>query len=50
MDSKETHSLLNTFDRVWVRPYGPPEIVESDQESGLINDEAKVYFSRIGSD
>ena len=50
LDSKETHSLLNTFDRIWVRPYGPPEIVESDQESGLINDEAKVYFSRIGSE
>jgi hypothetical protein len=50
LKSKETHELLCTFDRIWVRPYGPPEIIESDQESGLINDEAKVYFSRIGSE
>ena len=50
LKSKATHELLCTFDRIWVRPYGPPEIIESDQESGLINDEAKVYFSRIGSE
>jgi len=49
LESKETHSLLITFDRIWIRPYGPPEIIESDQESGFINDEAEVYFSRIGS-
>jgi hypothetical protein len=41
---------LHTFDRIWIRQYGPPEIIESDQESGLINDEAKVYFSRVGSE
>ena len=50
LESKATLSLLNGIDRIWIRPYGAMDTLESDQESGLINDEAKVYLSRLGID
>ena len=35
---------------MWVRPYGPPRVIESDQEGGLVNDEAKTYLAHIGTE
>ena len=40
--------LLHTFETLWIRPYGNPDVIETDQESGLTSDEAKVYFDRLG--
>ena len=48
LPSKTTPALLTGIDQIWIRPYGAPDIIESDQESGLVNDEAKVYFSSVG--
>eukprot|EP00975_Prorocentrum_lima_P069637 12927503-Prorocentrum_lima.AAC.1 len=35
--------------KTWIRPFGPPRIIESDQEGGSISDEAKVFLSRAGT-
>ena len=48
LPNKTTKALLEGIDTIWIRPYGAMDILESDQESGLINDEAKVYFARLG--
>ena len=40
---------MNAFEMSWVRPFGPPDVLETDQESGLISEETKVYLSRIGT-
>ena len=50
LPSKTTPSLIDGIDLMWIRPYGPMDVLESDQESGLVNDESKVYFSRLGTE
>jgi len=50
LPNKTTHELIRSFELLWVRPYGPPLTIESDQESGLVCDEAKMYFSRLGTE
>jgi len=49
LSSKTTNDLIRTFEMAWVRPYGPPLFLESDQESGLVTDEAKLYLQRAGT-
>eukprot|EP00975_Prorocentrum_lima_P069189 12924823-Prorocentrum_lima.AAC.1 len=36
-----TNSILQGLQEVRIRPFGPPRIIESDQEGGLISEEAK---------
>jgi len=48
--NKSAAVLLASFDAIWVRPYGAPKILESDQESGLLADEVRVYLGRIGTE
>ena len=49
LSAKDTWSLLRTLWDIWIRPYGPPEELETDQESGLISAESKRYLQRIGT-
>ena len=35
---------------MWIRPYGPPTKLESDQEGGLTTDTAKIYLGRLGTE
>ena len=44
---KLCETLLKGIETLWVRPYGPPAVLETDQESGLITEEAKVYLGRL---
>ena len=46
LSTKTTQELNRTFEMAWVRPYGPPTNLESDQESGLVTDEAELYLQR----
>ena len=46
---KAPDELIASFDTIWVRPYGAPTTLESDPESGIVADETKVYFDRIGT-
>eukprot|EP00975_Prorocentrum_lima_P007688 1647288-Prorocentrum_lima.AAC.1 len=43
---RTTRSILQGRDEMWIRPFGPPRVLESDQEGGLISDEDKLYPSR----
>ncbi len=47
IDNKTVVALLDSFERTWVRPYNAPDMLESDQESGLASDEAKIYLDRL---
>lgn len=48
LDEKTSEAILQGMEYLWIRPYGPPAKIESDQESGLITEEAKVYLLRLG--
>ena len=46
--NRTTLALLQGIDEVWVRPYGPPRVIETDQAGGLINEQAEHYLSQLG--
>ena len=48
--NRTTQALLQGIAEMWIRPYGPPRVIETDQEGGLINDQAKHYLSMLGAD
>eukprot|EP00975_Prorocentrum_lima_P002542 559279-Prorocentrum_lima.AAC.1 len=38
---------------IWIHPFGPPQVIETDQEGGLISEEAKnclLYTSDAADD
>ena len=47
--SKDTSSIVMGIYNKWICPYGPMRILESDQEGGLVSEEAKVWLSRMGT-
>eukprot|EP00975_Prorocentrum_lima_P039509 8301960-Prorocentrum_lima.AAC.1 len=49
VNDRTTHSILQALQEIWIRPFGPPRIMECDQGGGLISDEAKVLLSRVGT-
>jgi len=50
LSNRSTPEILQSLDKIWIRPYGAPTVIETDQEGGLISDEAKVHFGRIGTE
>ena len=46
--NKSCGTILNTIDRIWIRPYGPPTYLESDREGALNSDEARICMERLG--
>jgi len=46
---KDTPSLIEGIYVQWIKPYGPPDVLETDQESGLICEEAKLMLQRVGT-
>ena len=48
VESKTTAALLEGISEMWIRPYGPPKVIESDQEGGLITEEAKRFLGMMG--
>ena len=46
---KTEESILASATQIWFNPYGPPRILETDQESGLICHEAKTYCQVMGT-
>eukprot|EP00975_Prorocentrum_lima_P035760 7519331-Prorocentrum_lima.AAC.1 len=34
---------------MWIQPFGAPRVIESDQEGGLILDEAKCFLGQVGT-
>eukprot|EP00975_Prorocentrum_lima_P030871 6480003-Prorocentrum_lima.AAC.1 len=34
---------------MWIRPVGPPRIIESDQEGGLLSEEEILFRSGVGT-
>jgi hypothetical protein len=49
LELKTTSALIHAFELSWVRPYGPPQYLETDPEAGWNADEAKVYLTRLGT-
>eukprot|EP00975_Prorocentrum_lima_P059196 12411881-Prorocentrum_lima.AAC.1 len=35
---------------MWLTPFGPPRIIETVQEGGLISEKAKNFLSQIGTE
>eukprot|EP00975_Prorocentrum_lima_P042970 9022343-Prorocentrum_lima.AAC.1 len=35
---------------MWLTPFGPPRVIETDQERGLISEEGKAFLSQIGTE
>ena len=48
LENKTVQSLIHAFEITWVRPYGNPQYLESDQEGAWNSDEGRVYLSRLG--
>ena len=46
---KTEESLMNSVTKIWINPYGPPRILETDQESGLISYRTKTYLQAMGT-
>ena len=46
--NRESASILEGFCEAWLRLFGPPETVLSDQEGGLIPDDIGQWFSNKG--
>eukprot|EP00975_Prorocentrum_lima_P027117 5700497-Prorocentrum_lima.AAC.1 len=36
--------------KIWINPFGPPGIIETDQDGGLISEDSKKYLSQIGTE
>ena len=49
LDARTSAALLHGIETLWIWPFGAPKFLETDQESGLITEEAKVYFARLGT-
>jgi len=47
---KTTEELCKHIEYMWTRPYGPPALIESDQEYGLVSEEAKLFLQRAGTE
>ena len=50
VDNRTTQALLQGIVEMWIRPYGHPRVIETDQEGGLINDQAKHDLSMLGTE
>ena len=48
LPNRESSSILSGFCSSWLRIYGPPQHVLSDQEGGLVRDEVAEWFSNKG--
>lgn len=48
--NKSTQSLLDAYTTSWYQQHGPLQILSSDGESGLNNDEAKAELNRLGTE
>lgn len=48
--SRETKDILDVITMRWIRPFGPPEVLESDREGALNSEEARVWAARWGFD
>ena len=45
LPNRESHSILSGFCSSWLRIFGPPQNVLTDQEGGLVRDEVAEWFS-----
>ena len=43
---REPKTVLAAIDHFWIRVYGPPEVIVSDQEGALFPDEGAIWASR----
>ena len=46
--SKQPHDLLKALVYLWIRIWGPMQTLMSDQEGGLVSNEATAFFDRLG--
>ena len=43
---RESKTVLAAIDHFWIRVYGPPKVITSDQEGALFSDEGAIWASR----
>ena len=46
--SRDTAVVLPAITSLWIRQYGPPTFIVSDQEGALFSDEGAIWASRWG--
>ena len=39
---RETHTVLEALDHMWMRVYGPPQFITSDQEGAMFSEEGAI--------
>ena len=46
ISGRESHTVLSAIGHFWIRQYGPPNYIVSDQEGALFSDEGAIWASR----
>ena len=46
LQSRTTAELHAKMTDMWFKPYGPPKLIETDQEGGMVNVESKKLLSQ----
>lgn len=48
LPNRETDTILRFITQSWIRLFGPPRTLMSDQEGGLSSEEGAIWFERFG--
>ena len=47
--NKQTTTIIDGVTNAWFRHFGPPQLIVSDQEGGLISEDAAIWSERWGT-
>ena len=47
--NKQTSTIIDAVTNSWFRHFGPPQLIVSDQEGGLVSEDAAIWSERWGT-